>query len=43
MTRSEVPPSTYSVTIPLIPAAPADYQTFYTLPGVQAPLLTVTC
>ncbi len=24
------------------PAAPADYQSFYTLPGVQAPVLTVT-
>ena len=24
------------------PAAPADYQSFYTLPGVQAPILTVT-
>ena len=25
-----------------LPAAPADYQSFYTLPGVQAPVLTVT-
>jgi Arylsulfotransferase (ASST) len=24
------------------PAAPADYQSFYTMPGVQAPVLTVT-
>jgi hypothetical protein len=24
------------------PAAPADYQSFYTLPGVQAPVMTVT-
>jgi hypothetical protein len=24
------------------PAAPADYQSFYTLPGVQAPIMTVT-
>ncbi len=24
------------------PAAPADYESFYTLPGVQAPILTVT-
>jgi len=27
---------------PSPPAAPADYQSFYTLPGVQAPILTVT-
>jgi hypothetical protein len=27
---------------PAPPAAPADYQSFYTLPGVQAPILTVT-
>ena len=28
--------------VPNPPAAPADYQSFYTLPGVQAPILTVT-
>jgi Arylsulfotransferase (ASST) len=27
---------------PAPPAAPADYQSFYTLPGVQAPILNVT-
>jgi hypothetical protein len=27
---------------PSPPAAPADYQSFYTLPGVQAPILSVT-
>jgi hypothetical protein len=27
---------------PAPPAAPADYQSFYTLPGIQAPILSVT-
>jgi hypothetical protein len=34
-----------TATIPAFPnpqAAPADYQSFYTMPGVQAPVLTVT-
>ncbi|HWY89577.1 MAG TPA: arylsulfotransferase family protein [Solirubrobacteraceae bacterium] len=35
-------PTTSIPVFPNPPAAPADYQSFYTLPGVQAPVLTVT-
>jgi hypothetical protein len=41
--RIDTPYSTASTSeFPNPQAAPADYQSFYTLPGVQAPLLTVT-
>ena len=41
--RVDTPYSTTSTSeFPNPQAAPADYQSFYTLPGVQAPLLTVT-
>jgi Arylsulfotransferase (ASST) len=35
-------PTAKTPTFPNPRAAPADYQSFYTLPGVQAPILTVT-
>jgi hypothetical protein len=35
-------PTSTTPGFPYPPAAPADYQSFYTLPGVQAPILTVT-
>jgi hypothetical protein len=35
-------PTAKTPTFPNPRAAPADYQSFYTLPGVQAPVLTVT-
>jgi hypothetical protein len=35
-------PTAHVPEFPAPPAAPADYQSFYTLPGVQAPLLSVT-
>ena len=35
--RRQLPPGSRNP-----PAAPADYQSFYTLPGVQAPILSVT-
>jgi hypothetical protein len=39
----DTPYSTAAVPeFPNPPAAPADYQSFYTLPGVQAPILSVT-
>jgi hypothetical protein len=41
--RVATPYPTASISVfPNPPAAPADYQGFYTLPGVQAPVLTVT-
>jgi hypothetical protein len=41
--RVDTPYPTATVSeFPNPPAAPADYQSFYTLPGVQAPVLTVT-
>jgi hypothetical protein len=35
-------PTASTPEFPNLQAAPADYQSFYTLPGVQAPILTVT-
>ena len=35
-------PTTTTPLFPSPPAAPADYQSFYTMPGIQAPTLTVT-
>jgi hypothetical protein len=35
-------PTGGSPVFPNPPAAPADYESFYTLPGVQAPIMTVT-
>jgi hypothetical protein len=35
-------PTAHTAEFPNPAAAPADYQSFYTLPGVQAPILTVT-
>jgi hypothetical protein len=35
-------PTANTPEFPAPPAAPADYQSFYTLPGVQAPILNVT-
>jgi hypothetical protein len=35
-------PTAHVPEFPAPPAAPADYQSFYTLPGVQAPILSVT-
>jgi len=41
--RVDIPYATTTTAgFPNPPAAPADYQSFYTLPGVQAPVLTVT-
>ncbi len=41
--RVDTPYSTAGTAeFPNPPAAPADYQSFYTLPGAQAPILTVT-
>jgi hypothetical protein len=41
--RVDTPYPTASVSqFPNPPAAPADYQSFYTMPGVQAPILSVT-
>ncbi len=41
--RVDTPYPTATVSgFPNPPAAPADYQSFYTLPGVQAPILSVT-
>jgi hypothetical protein len=41
--RVDTPYSTAATSqFPNPPAAPADYQSFYTLPGAQAPVLTVT-
>ena len=40
--RHPLPDGDHRATFPNLPAAPADYQSFYTLPGVQAPIMTVT-
>jgi hypothetical protein len=40
--RVDSPYPTATSEFPNLPAAPADYQSFYTLPGAQAPILTVT-